>query len=426
MLKAVSIQVYNYLLQPEEDLRWLSQLFNKFLALIYLAAFFSLSSQIVGLVGSQGILPFADYLNQYQSHFGSRAFYRMPTLFWLGINDTILLWSCYLGAFLSLLVLFGRWVQFALIALFLLYLSLFYAGQIFLNFQWDYLLLEAGFLSIFLARGPNRLIIFLFHWLLFRLRFLSGYSKIASGDPAWSGLTTLNTYFESQPLPHIGAWYAHQLPEWLLSTATALVLFAELVVPFFIFLPRKFRIFAALFTIIIQLGIVATSNHNWINLLTIALCLFLLDDRFVRSLFPKLIKDEQSLPPGHRKTLVVAAFLLVTTSLATMTELMAGYQTPAVLERIRAFGIGNSYHVFPTMQIERHELMIEGSDDGVNWLRYRFKYKPDDVSDTPKFTVPHQPRLDWMIWFIPPQAEFMRHWFDSFIWRLKENTVSVT
>jgi hypothetical protein len=161
---------------------------------------------------------------------------------------------------------------------FILYLSLYHAGQVFTNFQWDTLLLETGFLAIFLVGGGNLLLILLFDWLLFRLRFMSGAFKLVSADPSWSGLTALNHYFETQPLPHIGAWYAHQLPELLLKAGVIFTLFSELLAPFLIFFPRRYRQIAAAITILMQLLIIATSNHNFINLLTIILCLFLLDD----------------------------------------------------------------------------------------------------------------------------------------------------
>ena len=56
-----------------------------------------------------------------------------------------------------------------------MYLSLSSAGQDFLSFQWDALLLEAGFLAIFLGRA--RIVAWLFRWLAFRLFFLSGAVK---------------------------------------------------------------------------------------------------------------------------------------------------------------------------------------------------------------------------------------------------------
>jgi len=133
--------------------------------------------------------------------------------------------------------------------------------------------------------------VLLFRWLLFKLRFMSGLAKLASGDPAWSGLTALNTYFEVQPLPNPLSWYAHQLPEWLLKVGTAGTLFVELVVPLMMFLPRRWRFAAAWLTIFWQVLIILTSNHNWINLLTIILCLFLFDDRALARVMPAGLRN---------------------------------------------------------------------------------------------------------------------------------------
>ncbi len=413
------------------DTRFLisSWLFIRIIALIYFAAFSSMAVQVIGLVGNQGILPLNLFLQNAESALGSTAWFHIPTLFWLNSSDTALLTACYAGIGFSVLLLIGKFQLVSSICLFALYLSLFIAGQLFLNFQWDYLLLEAGFLTIFLTQGNNRIIIFLFHWLLFRLRFLSGLSK--TSDPSWMNLSTLNYYFETQPLPHAGAWYFHQLPEWLLRTGTGFTLFVELVVPFFIFLPRKFRLFAALSTIFLQLLIIASSNHNWINLLTIALCLFLLDDRFMSSIMPHFFS--KTVPGKHREhkpaLKVITAFLaviIVSTSLAMTLQVFGRGKVPEVFIWARAYGLGNAYHVFPTMQTHRYEFVIEGSHDGITWKPYEFKYKPNTVEHIPPFIVPHQPRLDWMIWFIPAKPPKMQIWFDSFIAGLKRNEPSIT
>ncbi len=201
---------------PAEGHSFVARLFLRALALIYLAAFWSLAVQVEGLVGSGGILPLTELLELAEKRHGAMAWLHLPTLFWLAPHDWALVAGCWLGVALSLLLLLGRCERTALIGLFLLYLSLQQAGQLFLNFQWDYLLLEAGFLAIFIPGGINRITLFLFHWLLFRLRFLSGSSKLVSDDPSWANLTALKHYFETQPLPHMGSWYAHQLPEWAL------------------------------------------------------------------------------------------------------------------------------------------------------------------------------------------------------------------
>ncbi len=420
------------LFQPDLRYRAASRLFLKALALIYLAAFVSLAPQIRGLAGSEGILPFHRVLEQNLQDHGLAALVQIPTLFWFGAADPVLEGAAWVGAALSLLLLFGRWERPALILLFLLYLSLYRAGQLFMNFQWDTLLLEAGLLAIFLQRSPTVLVLFLFHWLLFRLRFMSGVFKLASGDPSWSGFTALDHYFETQPLPHAGAWFAHWLPEWLHRFGVGFTFFTELLVPFFLFLPRPFRLAAAGITLFMQLLILATSNHNFFNLLTIALCLLLLDDRLVGRLLPgRGTAAEEARPPGpaHRTALAVTAVLLLTASLGGFFSLLSGRPLPEPVERVRKavqnFGVGAVYHVFPTMQTERQELIVEGSRDGREWKGYRFRYKPQDPALRPRFIVPHQPRLDWLMWFVPTQHPVHLFWFGEFMYTLERGSKPV-
>lgn len=415
-----------------------SWLFLRAIALIYFAAFASLSVQITGLAGAEGILPFAPLLEHARQVLGAWAWLQIPTLFWINASDTALLLACYAGMGFAILLLIGRLLLTATIALFLLYLSLFHAGQTFMNFQWDYLLLEAGFLSILLTQSRHRLVIFLFHFLLFRLRFLSGLSK--TSDPTWMSLDTLRFYFETQPLPHLGGWYFHQLPDVVLRTGTAFTLLVELLVPFFFFLPRRFRLFAAAVTILLQLLIIATSNHNWINLLTIALCLFLLDDQLLaklrrpgwqgtewkKSARGKATPGKPSLARRGQLLGIAAAVLIVPTAAATSLQFFTDAPIPKLFDRVRAWGLGNVYHVFPTMQTERHEMIIEGSHDGKNWQAYVFHYKPQYLNQMTPFIIPHQPRLDWMIWFMPIQLPDMKPWFDRFIDALKTNRSEVT
>jgi hypothetical protein len=376
-------------------------------------------------------LPAQAFLEHVSAQLGDIAWLRKPTIFWLDASNVALVFTCYAGMFFSVLLLLGKLPIISSIILFILYLSLFHVGQVFLSFQWDFLLLEAGFLTILLIWNGNRIVIFLFHWLLFRLRFLSGVSKLE--DPSWLNLTTLNYYFETQPLPHLGAWYFHQLPDWLLKTGTGFTLFVELLVPFFIFLPRRFRLFAAFVTIFLQLLIIASSNHNWINLLTIALCLFLLDDRFMQSLrgliTENIVTVKNSAAIKNRWAELVSGFMaviIIITSVAITARVMMNVNVPEAFHWIRAWGLGNAYHVFPTMQTERYEFSVEGSYDGKEWKKYLFKYKPNHPGEVPPFIIPHQPRLDWMIWFIPPQVPDMKFWFDSFIYGLVRNEPDIT
>lgn len=421
---------------PARDCELTAWLFLKGLAAIYVAAFLSLAVQIEGLAGAHGILPFRELLARGFARDGALAWLELPTVFWIDSSDVALQGAAIAGAILATFLLLG-WGKRRpiLIALFVLYLSLYHAGQIFTGFQWDYLLMECGFLAIFLADSPSRLIVFLFHWLLFRLRFLSGLAKLTSGDPSWRHLGALRHYFETQPLPHVGSWYAHQLPPWLLDSGVGLTLFAELVVPFFIFLPRPFRIVAAVTTILLQLLILATSNHNFINLLTLLLCLFLLDDRIVGKLLPRSCGPRQAgnADPGPNPRQQVlsgaTALLIVAVSLSGMLEMIARRPLPPALSALAAvgpsYGVGNVYHLFPTMQTERQELQIAGSYDGFRWEPYVFRYKPGALDRAPAFIVPHQPRLDWMMWFVPPQGRDMTTWFSRFLDALWRNEPAV-
>ena len=411
-------------------------LFLRGLALIYFIAFLSLAVQITGLAGPNGILPFYETLNYTHVQHGWLAWLRFPTVFWLDASDMALKMAAYGGAMLAVLLFFERWQTGALIGMYVLYVSLFHAGDLFLTFQWDTLLLETGFLSIFLVKGgPNRLLLFMFHWLLFRFRFMSGFFKLYKDDPTWWDLTTLNYYFETQVLPHGGSWYFHQLPDWILSGGVLYIFFTELIVPFFIFLPRRFRIAAALITIVTQLLIMATSNHNFVNLLVIVLCIFLLDDRFISRFMPgRLIERARSVKiagPSRISSAVlsVVAILILVTSAGTFVMRTLPVNYPAVAVRSFAavynYGIGHIFHVYPVMQVERQELEIQGSNDGINWRPYGFRYKPGPINKRPPVNIPHQPRLDWMMWFLPPQARGDDLWLNMLLKRLHEGSPQV-
>ncbi|TMC58163.1 MAG: lipase maturation factor family protein, partial [Chloroflexi bacterium] len=174
--------------------RWL---FLRALGLIYLIAFASFGSQVTGLIGARGILPAGDYLQWTAQQNGLRAYWLVPTVFWLNASDAALQLVCIVGAILSAILLIGFAHRLLLLALFVLYLSLVSAGQDFMAFQWDNLLLEAGFLAIFIDATSN-VVVWLFRWLLFRLMFLSGALKLLSGEPTWRQLTALNFHFETQ------------------------------------------------------------------------------------------------------------------------------------------------------------------------------------------------------------------------------------
>ena len=416
--------------------RLISSVFLRLLGVIYLIAFVSIGVQIEGLIGSQGILPISERLLEIAADNGYERYFKFPTLFWLNSSDAALNGAVIAGGVAALLIIFQRISRPALIVAFALYLSLFHACYPFLNFQWDGLLLESGFLAIFLT--PNsRIVILLFRWLLFRLRFMSGISKLASGDPQWASGTALDTYFEVQPLPNPVAWYVHQFPEWLLRFGTVATLVIEILVPFMMFLPRRWRFAAAWITIFWQLLIILTSNHNWINLLTIILCLFLFDDKALRHVLPARL---QALLDWRGKATVrfkrykqygvavLAAFIFTIGSLKiyelATNQRLSGW-VGSVMNTAAVYSIVQSYHVFPTMTTRRIELEILGSQDGLYWQPYHFKYKPDRLDQRPQFIMPHQPRLDWQMWFVTLHPRHVP-WFGYFLEALLRNSPTVT
>src|SRR5262249_49245826 len=134
--------------------------------------------------------------------------------------DRALLFLSWGGAVLALVLIMGILPLPVLILLWLFYQSLFHVCRIFLGYQWDILLLEAGFLAIFIAplefrpgfpptSAPPQIILWLLWWVLFRLMFWSGLAKLQTGDRTWRALTALSFHYETQPLPTPVAWYMH-------------------------------------------------------------------------------------------------------------------------------------------------------------------------------------------------------------------------
>ena len=408
-------------------------LFIRILGLVYFIAFSSLAVQITGLIGSHGILPAGDYLPAIYDRFGSQSYWLVPTVFWLNSGDAFLKAVCVAGAVLALLLIAGCAQRPILIALFLLYLSLVSVGQDFLVFQWDALLLETGFLAIFLGASPWA--IWLFRWLLFRLMFLSGAEKLLSGDPTWRSLTALIYHYETQPLPTPIAWYMHQLPAGFQKLSVAAVFCIELGVPFLMFAPRRLRFFAAAAVVFLQTLIALTGNYAFFNLLTVALCVFLVDDAALRRFYPDRLAQtiltraaNHKSSPATRWMAAGVAVLLVFVSGCHMLRTFRGtVPGPArvVMNWVAPFRIVNSYGLFAVMTTSRSEIIVEGSSDGQTWLAYEFKYKPGGVTRPPTWVAPYQPRLDWQMWFAALGTCYDNPWFANFTLRLLQGSPEV-
>jgi predicted DCC family thiol-disulfide oxidoreductase YuxK len=431
LLNRLSKILWGPALEPEryELVRWV---FLRILGAIYIAAFASLGVQILGLAGHAGILPAGDFLQGAQQQLGTAAYRLLPTLFWLDASDASLLAGCISGAMLGLLVVVNVWTRPALIGLFTLYLSYYYVGQDFTGFQWDLLLLEAGFLAIFLT-GGSRIVIWLYRWFVFRYLFLAGAVKLLSGDSTWRNFSALEYHFWTQPLPAPLAWYAAQLPHWILVGATAATLAVELGIVFLIYLPRRPRAFAACCIALFQLLIVLTGNYNFFNLLSIAMCLFLLDDAVLQRVFPGRLRatvSNRPQPPGRAATAIatVLALIVVPVGLNRISQTLTGSTLPlagALQRLISPLTIVNPYGLFAVMTTTRPEIIIEGSVDGEVWREYVFLYKPGPLDRRPRWNVPHQPRLDWQMWFAALGSADDNPWFESLMRRLLEGSPAV-
>jgi predicted DCC family thiol-disulfide oxidoreductase YuxK len=418
---------------PRHDL--VSFLFLRLFGLIYLSAFISFGVQAQGLIGSHGILPLAELIDAVTRNFGSERFFLMPMVFWWNASDFAIQAVCWTGAGLSLLLVFNLLPRLSLLLLYVLYLSLLYGGQAFMTFQWDTFLLEAGFLALLLsfATAPG---IWLLRWLLFRFIFMSGVVKLLSGDPNWWNLSALSYHFLTQPLPTPLAWYAAHLPLRVLKFATGGTFFVELILPFLIFCPRRPRFFAAFGILLLQSCILITGNYNWFNLQTILLCLLLFDDAALQKILPQrvirvLLVRARNNAPRRVVTVIVGALalLIVFCSLVQMDGRFGG-NPPIVAQEVDRFieplRIVSSYGLFAVMTTERDEIVIEGSNDGVEWREYEFWYKPGDVSRRPRWSILHQPRLDWQMWFAALEEPQGLPWFWQFVQRLLENEPAVT
>jgi len=406
--------------------------FPRLLALIYLIAFASWWVQWEALVGENGILPVTQLMGriaEIEQEQGRSLFAQMPTLFHWRADDAFAHGVSALCCLASVLVIAGVWQAPLLLGLWFGYLSMAVTGDVFMGFQWDALLLEAGLLAVFVApwrlwtsprkatsRDAPRVAIWLLHWLLFRLMFLSGLVKLAGGDETWESLTALLYHYETQPLPNALSWYFHHQPRWLHIAGCAVMFVIEIALPFAIFTGRVGRcITAAGFTLLMVLVFVS-GNYNFFNLLTVALSLTLLDDRsWPRLLRNRTLTTNLQPPAKHRlrslrewPSLIFAVPCFLLTLAAAdgfLQSRIPGHQPrlPAWLHQAYAHTAAwrsfNAYGLFQSMTTERREVIVEVSDDGIFWLPVEFRWKPGDLTRPPRWVAPHQPRLDWQMWF---------------------------
>ncbi len=394
---------------------WYSRfLLERALALVYLVAFLVAVNQFVPLLGEHGLLPATRFIRFVP-------FRQSPSLFYLASTDRAFQAAAWLGVALSVLAL-TSWpsragtIPAALVwlGLWVLYLSFVNVGQTFYAFGWETLLLEAGFLAIFLggsAAAPSRVLVWLYRWLLFRVMLGAGLIKLR-GDPCWRDLTCLDYYFETQPMPNALSWYFHWLPHGVHHAGVLVNHVVEIGVPFFFFAAQPFAAVAGFATIAFQLMLIVSGNLSWLNWLTIVLAIPTIDDRWL-SWLPVAAPAMQD-DPAHRVVVYVLAAVVVLLSVPPAMNMVSADQ--AMNTSFEPLHLVNTYGAFGGITRDRDEIVIEGTADehpsaASVWRAYEFKGKPGDPACRPPQVAPYHLRLDWLMWFAAMSTPDEHPWF---------------
>ena len=271
--------------------------FLRLLGLVYLVAFVVILKQWIPLLGHHGLLTADVFLDRVARALGSRSagFWRLPSVFWLGISDTAVLVLGSLGLLLSIAACLGATNAILQLALWALYLSFVHVGQTFYGYGWESQLCETGFLAVFLCpvrsirpfprSPPPRVVVVLLRWLAARVMLGAGLIKIR-GDQCWRDLTCLIYHYETQPNPNPISWLLNQAPRWFQEGGVVVNHAVELVAPFFVFGPRRARYAAGAAIIGFQAILIASGNLSFLNWLTIAPAIACFDDALLARLLP--------------------------------------------------------------------------------------------------------------------------------------------
>lgn len=406
---------------------WLARLvFERALAVIYVVAFVVAANQFRPLLGEHGLLPVPRFL-------AAVPFRESPSLFYLHYSDRFLTTLSWGGAILAATIVAGlpqsgpAWLLMLVwLVLWALYLSIVNVGQTFYGFGWETLLLEAGFIAIFLGpdwMAPPVTVLWVIRWLLFRVEFGAGLIKIR-GDQCWRDLTCLYYHHETQPMPNPLSWYFHHMPKLVHRIEVAGNHIGQLVVPFALFGPQPAAGIAALAILIHQTWLVLSGNFSWLNVLTLTLAFAALDDGQLGTILP-LHHGALAAPPLWLTVLALAFTLAVAVlsfwpvrNMVSHRQLMNASFSPLHLV--------NTYGAFGSITKQRDEIVIEGTSDrelttATVWKEYEFKGKPGDPFRRPPQVAPYHLRLDWLMWFAAMSPPWAYPWMVTLAQRLLED-----
>ena len=412
----------------------------RILGFVYFFAFISLATQVIPLIGENGILPAKNFLEAFRFDSKIDAFFHLPTIFWFRISDSMLLALAWAGVIISFIVMIGFANAPVMLVLWILYMSFVHVGQLFYSYGWEIQLLETGFLAIFLCplldmrpfpkNAPSTFVIWLFRWLAFRIHLGAGLIKIR-GDSCWRDLTCLYYHYETQPIPNpLSPWF-HFMPKWFHKLGVLWNHFIELIVPFFIFSPGILRWIAGILMISFQFILILSDNLSFLNWITIVPVIACFDDNFFRKIMPKFITSKAEYASAHKRICrpqkIISWILVVMISLLSIPVVQNLFSSGQVMNT--SFGnwdVVNTYGAFGSVGKFRHELVLEGTAEEIltpetAWKAYEFKAKPTDIYRKLPIIAPYQSRIDWQIWFAAMERPEQNPWLVHLIWKLLDN-----
>lgn len=415
----------------------------RLLALVYLVAFLIIAMQWDPLLGSHGLLPVARWLPAVRSELGPlTAAWRLPTLFWLSASDGAMHAACWLGVALSVAALLGVTNAIVQLALWALYLSFVHVGQIFYGYGWEIQLLETGMLAVFLcpvrSLGPLPktrvpvVMTWLLRWLVFRVMVGAALIKLR-GDPCWRDLSCLDYHFETQPNPGPLAWSLHHAPHGVHVVGVLFNHLVELVAPWFAFGFRRMRHAAGALMVLFQATLIASGNLSFLNWLTIVPALACFDDTLWTRLVPARWRDRvvrrlatEEPTRLHRRAALVYAIVVGVLSVGPVMNLLSSQQ--AMNTSFDPFDLVNTYGAFGSVDRERYEVVLEGTQDDAldpdaRWQEYALPCQPAEPTRRPCLVTPYHYRLDWQMWFVgngAARGEVIEEspWLVHLVWQL--------
>lgn len=403
------------------------ELFIRLLGLLYLCVYIPFLFQIRGLYGKEGILPITDFLNAIKNRHGRKSYHLVPTLFWINSSDTALLVFVWSGIALATLLLFGVMPAVMLLLLFILHLSLASAGQEFMSFGWETLLIEITFTALLLvATAPYNTIAWIaLNFLLMRFMIQAGASKLRAGDKNWRNLTALSYHYLSQPIPNAVAWYMDKLPMWFHKISTVAMFWVELAVPLLIFNIPEVRLFAFANFFGLLMIIWISGNFSYLNHMTAVFCVILISNRFLEPFMGAPVVVEPSYFIWDLLISIISGGVLFLEVINLWNYFFPNSTFQKLLVFWYPYHICHPHQLFSVMTTDRNEVVIEGSDDGKEWKEYLFWFKPSEISRRPRRISPFQPRIDWQAWFLPFRPYGYQNWFHRLLQQLLLGSKSV-